>query len=137
MSRALEEYREVQIDLRLLAQSLGRLNDEEKTHPDKVQGFAGTLKEQATWGKVKADFSKRREALKKQLTIKEERKDFLYLNLSQRPVSLASLAEVIDNLTEVETSFAVDGSANAWDKLTAFIDWLEKDEDRVKGLKAA
>lgn len=137
MSRALEEYREVQIDLRLLHQALGRLNDEEKSHPKKMLGFNGSLEEQAEWGRIKGGFAKRREALKKQLAAKEERKDYLYLQLSQRPLSMASLAEVIENLTEVEASFTLENPSNAWDKVSAFIDWLEQDEARVKELKAA
>lgn len=136
MSRALEDYRSVQIDIRLLTLALGIINDEEKGHPEKCTEH-DSLAVQAKWAKRKAVFAKRRESIKKQLTDKQERRDMLYLNLSQTPVSMLSLAEFIESLTKVEAVFATDGANDAWDKLSAFIDYLDEDAARVKELKAA
>ena len=136
-SSNLEEFREAQMDLKLLAQALGSLNDEEKAHPRRViQGKAG-LEDRDGWERVKGEFTRRREYLKKHLSAKEERRDYLYLQLSQTPLPMASLAEVIDKLTEIEAAFAVKSPSDAWDKISALIDWLEKDEARVNELIAA
>lgn len=136
MSRTLEDYRTVQIDIRLLVQMLAQLNDEEKTHPSKVSGNTGTLEEQARWVKLKNGFARRREALKKQLAAKEEQREMLYLNLSQTPLPMVSLADVIDKLTLIEEKFTLDGADCAWDSLTAFIDHLDAEESRVTQLQA-
>lgn len=135
MSRALEDYRTVQIDARLLVQMLTQINDEEKTHPARVSGNTGTLAEQAKWVEVKNVFNRRREALKKQLAAKEEQREMLYLNLSQTPLPMVSLADVIDKLTLIEEKFALEGPDNAWDALTAFTDHLDSEESRVLGLQ--
>jgi hypothetical protein len=139
MSRELEDYRAVQIDIRLLAQGLGNINDEEKAHPDKCTEH-DSLAMKAVWSKRKGEFARRREAIKKQLTAKQEQRDMLYLNLSHQPLTMIALAEVINQLTEVEASFTAEGANNAWDKLSAFIDYLETDAERVaklNGVKAA
>lgn len=135
MSRALEDYRSLQIDLRLLTQTLGELNDEEKTHPDKADQYA-SLERQAAWAKRRAIYTKRREAFKKQLKDKQEQRDMLYLNLTQSPLTMQSLAEVIDTLTSVEAAFATDGPNAAWDQLSGVIDGMERDVERVEKLKA-
>lgn len=136
MSRALEDYRTVQIDIRLLIQMLAQINDEEKTHPAKVSAAGTTLAEQAKWAKVRTVFNRRRESLKDQLAAKEEQREMLYLNLSQTPLPMVSLADVIDKLTIVEANFSTEGADAAWDNLTAFIDHLDAEESRVKGLQA-
>lgn len=135
MSRALEDYRSVQIDIRLLTQALGTLNDEEKSHPGKALS-TDSLEKQQTWLKIKNGYTKRREAFKKQLNEKQEQRDMLYLNLLQTPLPLHSLADLIDTLTSIETSFATDGPDAAWDGLSGVIDNLERDAERVTKLTA-
>lgn len=135
MSRALEDYRTVQIDIRLLTQALSAINDEEKTHPEKATQYDSLVK-QDKWGRIKLGYTKRREALKKQLNDKQEQRDMLYLNLKQTPLSMQSLAEIIDTLTSVEAMFATDGGDAAWDCLSGVIDNLEHDTERVAQLKA-
>ena len=135
MNRALEDYRVVQIDIRLLTQALSVIDDEEKTHPEKATQYDALVK-QDKWSRIKQQFTKRREALKKQLNDKQEQRDMLYLNLTQTPLSMQSLAEVIDTLTSIETTFSIDGPNEAWDQISAYIDNLERDAERVTKLKA-
>lgn len=135
MSRALEDYRSAQIDIRLLTQVLGAINDEEKSHPDKATQY-DSLAKQAKWFRIKDGYTKRREAFKKQLNDKQEQRDMLYLNLKQTPLPMQSLAEIIDTLTSIEAAFATDGPNEAWDQLSGLIDHLERDAERVASLKA-
>ena len=135
MSRTLADYRAVQIDIRTIEMSLGVINDEEKTHPDKASHF-DPLPKQAQWTKVRAEFDRRRAYLRKQLILKEEQKNSLFESLSQEPLPMHSLADLINKMTYIESTFAA-GIDGAWDAVSDFIDSLEKDEARVKGLKAA
>lgn len=135
MSRNLEDYRSVQIDIRAIEMALGAISDEEKSHPDKATGH-DSLAEQAKWGKIKGEFDRRKAYLRKQLAAKEEQKANLYSDLSQTPLSMQSLAHVIDMLTCVEAYFATEGANKAWDSLSGIIDALETDKARVTKLEA-
>jgi len=137
MSRTLGDYRSVQIDIRVIELALGAINDEEKYHPEKAHGNTDSLAKQHAWAKVRAEFDRRRAYLRKQLAAKEDQKSDLYLSLSQQPLSMQSLASIIDRLTYAEAGFATDDANTAWDRLSHIIDGLEKDAERVKGLKAA
>ena len=140
MSRELEDYRSVQIDIRVIELALGAINDEEKYHPDKAHGNTDTLARQHAWAKIRAEFDRRRAYLRKQLAAKEDQKANLFLSLTQTPVCMHSIASIIDKLTYVEAMFAGEGANAAWDQLSNIIDVLERDAERVtslEGVKAA
>lgn len=136
MSRRLEDYRSVQIDIRAIEAALTSINDEEKSHPSKATNH-DSLTHQAQWAKIKGELDRRRAYLRKQLITKEEQKSSLYLELEQTPLSMFSVAEMIDKLTYIEGLFSTQGGNAAWDAVTNLIDKLETDEARVKELKAA
>lgn len=136
MSRRLQDYRSVQIDIRAIEAALSSINDEEKSHPDKATNH-DSLAHQAQWGKIKGELDRRRAYLRKQLATKEEEKASLYLELEQTPLSLFSVAEMIDKLTYIEGLFSTQGTNAAWDAVTNLTDKLETDEARVKELRAA
>ena len=120
---AIEEYRAAQKSIRQISAKLGELNSLEKHHP-----LRGNM---PVWAEVKTDFEKRRLFLKRKLARLENKRDTLNASLNQTPLTKASLAEVIDRITEVEACFTEESPGDAWGKLTAFIDWLEHEERRV------
>lgn len=136
MSRELTEFRDVQFDIRLLSQSLRSLNEEEQVHPARKFQDKGTLAQQAEWETAKALFARRRTALRRQLDAKRHQQNVLHQKLSQEPVSMVSLAFILDRLTKIEGAFAVDGTREAWDETSELIDTLTKDEERVLKLRA-
>ena len=134
MSRTLEDYRSVQIDIRVIELALGAINDEEKVHPDKASNF-DSLAKQAKWSKTRAEFDRRRAYLRKQLVLKEEMKNSLFESLSQQPISMLSLADLINKVTYIESTFTT-GMDRAWDAVSDFLDTLESEESRLKSVAA-
>lgn len=134
-ARTLADYRSVQIDIRAIELSLGFINDEEKTHPDKATGY-DSLEKRSKWDKVRGEFDRRRAYLRKQLARKEEEKATLFESLSRTPLPMTSMADVINKLTYIESLFT-SGIEKPWDAVSDYIDTLESDQARVKGLKAA
>ena len=120
---AIEEYRATQKSIRQITSKLGELNSLEKNHP-----LRGTALE---WAPIKQDFEKRRLSLKKHLTKQEAKRATLNAALNQSPLTKASLAHVIDHITEIEASFTEESAGDAWEKLSAFLDWLEHEERRI------
>jgi hypothetical protein len=83
------------------------------------------------WVKIKAAYNRRREVLKFRLNDLDKERGELEVKLNQTPLTKASLRHVISSLTNIEAQFAIDGSDDAWDALSAFIDWLEREDNRV------
>lgn len=135
MSRTLKDYRSVQIDIRAIELALGFISDEEKAHPDKPSQF-DPLHKHNKWSKIRAEFDRRRGYLRKQLAAKEEQKSALFESLSQTPLPMTSMADLINKMTHIESLFA-SGIDKPWDAVSDFIDTLESDVARVKELKAA
>lgn len=135
MSRALADLRSVQIDIRTIEMTLGSINDEEKTHPDKATNY-DSLEKRAKWDKVRGEFDRRRAYLRKQLVTKEDDKNALFESLLQTPLPMTSMADLILKLTYIESLFT-SGIEKPWDAISDFIDRLEKETERVEELKAA
>lgn len=125
-----EHLRQTQTDIRLIAGKLGEVNAEQKNDHRRTAPGDSHEKVEA-WRPIKATYEKRRAFLKQRLNDLEEERGELERKLNQTPVSKASLGKIISQLTDVEARFAADGPADAWDALSAFIDWLERDEARV------
>jgi hypothetical protein len=136
MSRTLADYRSVQIDIRAIEMALGAIHDEEKSHPAKAVANLDTLEKCAQWGKIRGEMDRRRAYFRKQLAAKEEQKAALFESLLQTPLSMTSMADLVNKMTYIESCFGV-GVDRAWDAVSDFIDSLEGDMERVKGLKAA
>lgn len=56
----------------------------------------------------------------------------IHTKMDHSPLSKVSIGNILDHMVEVEACFKVRGSDEAWAKLTAFIDWLEKEEWRLE-----
>jgi hypothetical protein len=129
MSATVEDLRACQMDIRLVQNKLQDISIQERAHPDKAK--SGDLQEAQRWAPIKQQFEKRRRALKNRLAVLQEERCELEASLNQTSLSKASLAHVINELSEIEVKFTTDSWEDAWEALNAFIDWLEKDEDRI------
>lgn len=125
-----EHLRQTQTDIRLISGKLGELKSEQQA--DHRRAVPGDPFEKAqAWSKIKGVYNRRREVLKLRLNDLETERGELERKLNQTPLTKATLSHVISQLTDVESQFAIDGPDSAWDKLSAFIDWLEREDNRV------
>lgn len=135
-----ENLRSAQMELRELSQRLGDMTLELKNHPDKPDQTPGVHVSAAKlnkWAKIKSAHDLERAGLKHRLTTVQAECHELAGTLDQKPLTKASLGHVIDTLTQIEACFEVEGPDGAWDKLSAFTDWLEREEERASELEVA
>lgn len=130
MSNPVETLRQVQIDIRLVQNLLGELASELKTHPARTSNNS-TEAEKSEWIEVRKMFERRKAQLKQRLLDLTQEQDALQAQLTQTPVTRASLGHIIASLVEIEARFTARTALDAWDALTAFIDWLEREDARV------
>jgi hypothetical protein len=134
MSDTVKELRQLQVDIRRIQTELGIISKELKTHPDRLRHVAGESIPPAVttkWQMVKATIEAKKTPLQLKLLELQNRRDVLSLSLAQEPVSTMSLSRIIEALIEIESRFTANSAEDAWEALTAFIDHLEYDENRV------
>lgn len=129
----LRKYRMLHHELRGVEGRLSELAEEAKAHPDKPWPGQTPKPE---WYPIARDFTRRREALKRQRNTLADRLHELQMQMNQQPLSKASLADVIDQLVAIEAVGDEESPEAALDKLGTFIDHLEEEEERLENLEA-
>lgn len=122
--------RQCQMDIRLIENQLRRINAEERNDPAKALPNDGADR-LTLWSVAKDLYAKRRELLRDRLAELQGERSELERKLGDSPLSRVTLGHVLDRLTEIETKFTAETWGDAWESLTAFIDWLEKEEGRL------
>lgn len=133
-----DELRETQLEIRLVQNKLADINSTEKNHPKRTKpGDSHEMVEE--WRGIKAGFEKRRRTLKERYAKLEERRLRIEraLDNGQQPMTKATIGHIINKLTDIEAKFTVESVEDAWDSLTAFIDWLETEAERAPGPRLA
>lgn len=125
------ELRRINRTIRLYNLRLGVLKDSESTHPEKPEARSTDSKKLIRWETIRKDFERQRLALKRDIEQLEVRKTELEDVLNDDPVAKVSMSYLLTRLTEIEAKFSTDGTADGWDSLSAFIDFLEKEEQRI------
>lgn len=127
--------RQCQLEILLIERKLGEITTEQREHPDKANPGDPHEKQQA-WHQTKALFDKRRKMLRERLAELREESRELEATLHNQGLSAATLGHIIGKLAEVEAKFSVETWGDAWESLTAFIDWLEQEEERLSARPA-
>lgn len=130
----LSEFRKLHADLKAVEADLSDIAEELRTHPDKPEH--GTRPTPAWFRVTKPLFEERKELRAERnrlITAIEAAK----AGMLQRPVSMQSLSDIIDGLVEVEACFEERTPVDARAKLEAFIDYLEGEEQRIRGLEGS
>lgn len=122
--------RQCQLDIRLAQNKLQEINSDEKGHPDRAP-YGGSGDQVRKWEPIKRTFDKRRKLLKERLAELQEERGELEASLHSKGMSKASVGHVLNQLLEIEVKFTSDTWEDAWESLTAFIDWLEKEEQKL------
>lgn len=130
----LAEYRRMQRELVRIELDLGDLADELKTHPRRPGPHETPSKE---WLAFSRRLFRERGELKKDRRELVEKIAAAKAQLLDTPLSMVSLAELIDGLVLIETTLDERGPDDAHRKLSGFIDWLEGEEARLQQLAAA
>lgn len=128
---AVTELRCVNRSIRLYNLRLGILKDTEFTHPEKPEARSTDTKKLIRWETLRKDFERQRLVLKRDIERLESRKANLEDALNGDPVARVSMSYLLTRLTEIEAKFSTDSMAAGWDSLTAFIDFLEREEQRI------
>lgn len=105
--------RQVKLDLEQTAHSLGELNQKIKLDPKR------------------RDMKSIRVRMIAHLKELHQERERLLSQIIVSPYSRVDLVDLLEKLTEVETAIATGGTENGHRKLTAFIDFLAKDEARL------
>lgn len=126
--------RELQHDIRITEIRLAELNTSIKAHPSRP---APGAKPSNAWLETCRTFDHDRATLTRRLARLVKEYGDAKLELNARPLSTVSLGDLIDKLIEVEAEFDARGTDDAWDKLSAFIDWLEREHERINTLETA
>jgi hypothetical protein len=128
----LQEFRALQRDLVTIELDLGEITDELKSHPDRPGPGSSPTR---AWNDASRKLNQERKELK------EERRKLLdkvaaaKAELLQTPLSLVTLAELIDALVVIEATFEERTADDAHAKVTALVDWLEGEEARLHALE--
>jgi arsenate reductase-like glutaredoxin family protein len=125
-----DDLRQVQLDIRLVQNKLQDITVEEKNHPARTK--PGDKHDKVTaWHEIRNLFEKRRTPLKARLAELQEERLELEHKLRSTPMTKATLGHIIAQLLEVEIKFSTDTWGDAWESLSAFIDWLEQEERKL------
>lgn len=122
--------RQCQLEIRLIQNQLQAITVEEKAHPGKAKP-GDSHEKTVAWYETKKLFEKRRKLLKERLAELQEERQNLEHALDHSPLTRATLGHVINQLLEIEIKFTAETWGDAWESLSAFIDWLEKEEQKA------
>lgn len=126
----IQGLRQVQLEILLIETKLGEITAEQREHPDKAYPNDPHEKQMA-WAQTKTLFDKRRKRLRERLAELREESRELEATLHNKGLSAATLGHIIGKLLEIEAKFTAETWGDAWDSLTAFLDWLEQEEARL------
>jgi hypothetical protein len=138
---SIEKQREIQASIWAVEGEIHRVKQALKTHPKKFKperpGATEDPAARQEWSRIKYLLHRELEGLAARHKRLHDAKREVLNSLSRKPVPMTTLEVTIEALVRIEAMFADAPVERIHEELTAFIDKIEADAQRVRDIKGA